>query len=145
MYKSILIATDGSELAGKAVEQGLALAKALSAKVTVTTVTEPWTMVAPGEIGMTIPIEEYEKGVGEHAAKILQDAQARAKTVGAPCEILHVKDRYPADGILDAAKSVGADLIVMASHGRRGIARMLIGSQATRVVTHSTIPVLICR
>ena len=145
MYKNILIATDGSELAGKAVEQGLTLAKALGAKVTVATVTEPWTMVAPGEIGMTIPIDEYEKGVADHAANILKGVETRAKTLGSPCAVLHVKDRYPADGILEAAKSVGADLIVMASHGRRGIARMLIGSQANRVVTHSTVPVLICR
>jgi nucleotide-binding universal stress UspA family protein len=145
MYKNILIATDGSELAAKAVEQGLTLAKALAAKVTVATVTEPWTMVAPGEIGMTIPIDEYEKSVAEHAANILRGVETRAKALGAPCAVLHVKDRYPADGILEAAKSVGADLIVMASHGRRGIARMLIGSQANRVVTHSTVPVLICR
>lgn len=145
MYKSIVIATDGSELAAKAVDQGLAIAKALGAKATVVTVTEPWTMVAPGEIGMTVPVDDYERSAADHAGAILEAAKARAKVLGAGCEVLHVKDRYPADGIIEAAKSLGADLIVMASHGRRGVARLLIGSQANRVVTHSTIPVLICK
>ena len=145
MYKSILVATDGSELATKAVEQGLALAKTLAAKVTVVTVTEPWTMIAPGEIGMTIPIDDFEAGVAEHATKILNAVKLQAKTSGATCEVLHIKDRYPADGILEGAKDKGCDLIVMASHGRRGIARLLIGSQANRVVTHSPIAVLICK
>lgn len=145
MYKSIVIATDGSELAAKAVDQGLAIAKALGAKATVVTITEPWTMVAPGEIGMTVPVDDYERSAAEHAQAILEAARERAKILGASCEVLHVKDRYPADGIIEAARSLGADLIVMASHGRRGVARLLIGSQANRVVTHSTIPVLICK
>lgn len=145
MYKHLLIATDGSELAAKAVEQGLALGKTLAAKMTIVTVTEPWTMVAPGEIGMTIPVDDYEAGVAEHAMKILDAAKLQAKTSGAACDVLHVKDRYPADGILETAKDKGCDLIIMASHGRRGIARLLIGSQANRVVTHSPIPVLICK
>ena len=145
MYKHLLIATDGSELALKAVDQGLKLGRMLSAKTTVVTVTEPWTMVAPGEIGMTIPIDDYESGVAEHAKNILDAAQKQAETAGIACEFLHVRDRYPADGILEAAKSLGCDLIVMASHGRRGVARLLIGSQANRVVTYSPIPVLICK
>lgn len=145
MFKHILIATDGSELATKAIIQGLGLARALSAKATVVTVTEPWTMVAPGEIGMTVPVDDYERSAAEHARAILEAAGARAKASGATCDTLHVKDRYPADGIIEAAKARGADLIVMASHGRRGVARMLIGSQANRVVTHSSIPVLIVK
>ena len=145
MYKHLLVATDGSELAAKAVEQGLALGKTLGAKVMIMTVTEPWTMVAPGEIGMTIPVDDYDEGVTEHATKILDAAKLQAKTSGTDCDDLHVKDRYPADGILETAKDKGCDLIIMASHGRRGIARLLIGSQANRVVTHSPIPVLICK
>ena len=67
-----------------------------------------------------------------------------AKTAGVACETVHVMN-YPADAIIDTAKSKGCDLIVMSSHGRRGIARILIGSQAVNVLTHSTVPVLICR
>lgn len=143
MFKHILIATDGSELAGKAVKQGLAMAKALNAKATVMTVTEPWAAIAPGEIAMTFPVDEYEKGCTEQAARILAEASNQAKSEGVVCNVMHVKDRYPADGIVETAKSEGCDLIVMASHGRRGVARLLIGSQANQVVIRSVVPVLI--
>ncbi len=145
MYKNILIATDGSELAHKAVVQGFALAKAVGAKVTVVTVTEPWTAVVPGEMGMAFPVDEYEKGASENASSILATVQREAEASGVPCETVHVSDQYPAEGIIASAKAQGCDLIVMASHGRRGISRLLIGSQANQVVVHSTVPVLVVR
>ena len=145
MYKHLLIATDGSELATKAVEQGLALAKSLNAKATAVTVTESWVVIASGELAMTFPVEEYEKGCAANAAQILATASEIAKRLGVACETVHVKDQLPADGIIETAKERGCDLIVMASHGRVGVARLLLGSQANKVVTHSTIPVLICR
>jgi nucleotide-binding universal stress UspA family protein len=145
MYKHILIATDGSELAHKAVEQGFAIAKALGAKVTVVTVTEPWTAVVPGEMGMAFPIDEYEKGAAENAGNILSTVKREAGTTGVPCETVHMADQFPADGIIATAKDKGCDLIVMASHGRRGISRLLLGSQANQVVVHSTVPVLVVR
>ena len=145
MYKHILIATDGSDLALKAVDQGLALAKALNAKVTAITATEPWTSIASGEMGMAFPIDEYEKGCAEGAAKILGVVSKQAEKAGVSCQTLHVQDQFAAEGIIETAKSRGCDLIVMASHGRRGLSRLLLGSQANNVVTHSTVPVLICR
>ena len=145
MYKHILIATDGSDLALKAVDQGLALAKALNAKVTAITATESWASVATGEMAMAFPIDEYEQGCAESAATILGVVSKRAEKAGVTCQTLHVKDQYPAEGIVETAKSQGCDLIVMASHGRRGLSRLLLGSQANNVVTHSTVPVLICR
>ncbi len=145
MYKHILIATDGSDLAAKAVTHGLALAKAVGAKATVITVSEPWAAIAPGEVGMAFPIDDYEKGTADNAARILSAATEAAKSVGMTCATQHVKDRFPAEGIIEATKSTGADLIVMASHGRRGMSRLLLGSQANRVVTHSDVPVLIVR
>jgi nucleotide-binding universal stress UspA family protein len=145
MFKNIVIATDGSELATKAVRSGLLLAKALGAKATVMTVTEPWVAVAPGEMAMAFPIEEYEKGMKENAKRILEAASAIAADVGVSCKTRHVNDTFAADGIIDAAREEGADLITMASHGRRGLGRFFLGSQANRVVSQSTIPVLICR
>lgn len=145
MYKHILIATDGSDLALKAVDQGLALAKALNAKVTAITATEPWTSVASGEMAMAFPIDEYEKGCAEGAARILGAVSQSADKAGVACQSVHVKDRSAAEGIIETAKSRGCDLIVMASHGRRGLSRLLLGSQANNVVTHSAVPVLICR
>lgn len=145
MYKHILIATDGSELAHKAVGQGLALARALDAKALVITVTEPWTSVVSGEIVLSYPVDEYEKNAAANASKILGGTTDIATRLGASCETLRVKDRFPAEGIVETAMKLGCDLIVMASHGRRGLSRMLLGSQANRVVTQSPVPVLICR
>jgi nucleotide-binding universal stress UspA family protein len=68
-----------------------------------------------------------------------------AGRIGVACETVHVKDQFAAEGIVDEAKSRNCDLIVMGSHGRRGLARFVLGSQATRVLTHSTTPMLICR
>lgn len=148
MYKHILIATDGSELAKKAASEGFALAKSLGAKVTAVTVTEQWNaiaMAAKAERGPTNPIEAYEQHAHAAADRILDDIASSASASGISCATLHVKDRPPADGIIDAAKSSGCDLIVMASHGRRGLSRLLLGSQAARVVTASDVPVLVCR
>lgn len=145
MYKHLLIATDGSELAKKAVEQGLDLAKALNGKVTIVTVTEPWIISASDEQVAAFPTEEYEKAAAAHATKILHDISDVAAHRGIACETVHIKDQFPAEGIVETAKAKGCDLIVMASHGRRGLMQFVLGSQATRVVTHSTIPVLICR
>jgi nucleotide-binding universal stress UspA family protein len=148
MYKHILIATDGSELAGKAVTDGLALAKSLQAKATVVTVTESWDafeMAKQIEQRVENPVALYEKNAAAWADKILSAVRRTANQQGVTCETLHMSDRYPAEGILEAAKSSGCDLIVMSSHGRRGVAKLLLGSQAINVLTHSAVPVLICR
>ncbi len=145
MYKHILIATDGSDLAQTAVEQGLDLAKALGSKVTAITVTEPWTAAVSGEWAVAFPVEEYEKAAAANAEKILSTVQDAAVARGVACDAVHVKDQYAAEGIVEEAKARGCDLIVMASHGRRGIAKFVLGSQATRVLTHTTVPLLICR
>jgi nucleotide-binding universal stress UspA family protein len=145
MYTHILIATDGSELAAKAVASGIELAKRLGAKLTAVTASEPWTtMMVAGDPGATFPTMEYEKAARENALRILDAVSSMAKAAGVACETVHVMT-YPADAIVDTATSKGCDLIVMASHGRRGIARVLLGSQAVNVLTHSKIPVLICR
>jgi nucleotide-binding universal stress UspA family protein len=145
MYKHILIATDGSELGAKAVAQGLDLAKQLGAKVTAITVTEPWTAAAYGTIPTPTLIKVYDQAAAENAARILSSVSEVANMRQVACDAVHVKDRYPADGIIDTAKAKGCDLIVMASHGRRGLARVLLGSETTKVLTLSPIPVLVCR
>lgn len=145
MYKQILIATDGSELAMKAVEAGLTLAKALGSKVTAVTVSEPWVAFAAPEAMIAYPADEYAKAAAANAAKILSSVSEAAARIGVSCDTLHVEDRYPADGIIETAKVRGCDLIVMSSHGRHGLAGMLIGSETQKVLTHTTIPVLVMR
>ena len=145
MYKHILLPTDGSDFALKAVEQGLKLAKILGARATAVYVTEPWAVQAPAELAIGFPLEEYERIVVANAKTVLATVDAIAKREGVDCTYLHIKDHYPAEGIIKAAKDEDCDLIVMASHGRRGISRMLIGSQANKVVALSSVPVLIYR
>jgi nucleotide-binding universal stress UspA family protein len=143
MYRNILIATDGSELAQKAVAAGLELARALKAEVTIVTATEPWSAMAT-QPALAFPIEEYEKAAAEAAAGILAGASAAAAQAGVACATVHVSE-FPAEGIVETATAKGCDLIVMASHGRRGLSKLLLGSQATRVLTLSPVPVLVCR
>ena len=145
MYKHILIATDGSELAGKAVAAGFDLARQLEAQVTVVTVTEPWTAFVSGDAAFGFPIDEYEKSANESATAILAGVSKLARKAGINCATVHDKDQYPSEAILQTAAKNGCDLIVMASHGRRGLGRLLLGSVAANVLTHSTVPVLLCR
>ena len=144
MFKHILIATDGSELAAKAVAVGLTLAKQLNCKVTAVTATEPWRKLVAGEAAIGF-LDEYEKATDETASRILATVVELARKSDVACATVQAKDQYPAEGILDTAKKAGCDLIVMASHGRRGLGRLLLGSEAVKVLTHSTVPVLICR
>lgn len=145
MYKHLLIATDGSDLAEKATTQGVALAKALGAKLTAVHVTLPWTAVAVGEVAIALPPENYDKMSAESAARILREVSEAAAKADVACNTVHVEGRSPAEGIIHTANDVGADLIVMSSHGRSGLARLLLGSEAGEVVARSHCPVLICR
>jgi nucleotide-binding universal stress UspA family protein len=145
MYRHLLIATDGSDLADKAVEQGLALAKAIGARVTAVTVSEPLPALVAADGAVVLPIQEYEEAAVANATRILSGVSAAAASSGMACDTVHVKDQPPADGIVATAQARGADLIVMASHGRRGLSKLLLGSQANKVVTHSSVPVLVCR
>ena len=147
MYKHILIATDGSELASKGLEHGLRVAAATGAQATIVTVSEPWQSVDAGQVwgGATRLLDEYRTHAREASTKILDAAAKRASALGVEHQTHYVADAYPADAILAAAEERGADLIVMASHGRRGLNRLLLGSQANSVITHSAIPVLVVR
>ena len=144
VYRNILIATDGSDIAERAVKQGIGLAKSLGAKLTAVTVTDHFSTT-----NVMMPhaddVDRYEKGIGAAAKKILDSVAAQAREQGVTCDTRHVADEYPAAGIIAAARDAGCDLIVVATHGRRGLDRLLLGSQATKVLALSTVPVLICR
>lgn len=147
MHQHILIATDGSELGDRALDHGFSLARQLNAKVTVLTGTEMWSV-----IDMTRhaedrrnPIEHYEAIAAESARKILDAAVERAARYGLACETVHARDLKPAEAIVETANARGCDLIVMGSHGRRGVNRLLLGSETARVLALTTIPVLVYR
>ena len=145
MFKNILIATDGSDLAAKAIEQGILFAKEIGAKITAVTVTEPFHAVSvkPSQLEYT-PLE-YKKHAAAHAEKVLGTVSAAAKLAGVACEMLHVEHKHVYQAIIDAAASRRCDLIVMASHGRRGVSAVVLGSETVKVLTHSKIPVLVYR
>ena len=145
MFKNILISTDGSDLAAKAVEQGVLFAKEIGAKITAMTVTQPFHLlsVAPSQLEYT-PIE-YKKHAEASAAKVLGIVLAAAKSAGVSCETLHVEHEHVYQAIIDAAAARRCDLILMASNGRRGVSAVVLGSETVKVLTHSKIPVLVYR
>ena len=146
MYKHILIATDGSDLAQRAVDHGLSLAKSLAAKVVVVTVTEPFPVyVGEGWALGPEELDRYEADQRKFADELFEPIKASAEKLGVPCETLHVPGRRPAEAILEVSATKGCSLIVMASHGRRGLGRLLLGSQTQEVVASSAIPVLVVR
>jgi nucleotide-binding universal stress UspA family protein len=148
MYQNILVATDGSALATKALEHGVNLAKRENAKVTVVTVTELWSafdVAHDVRQGQPDPIGHYERLAASNASRILDGALQHCKAYGVSCDPIHVNDQHPAEGIITTAKDKGCDLIVMASHGRRGVSRLLLGSQTHEVLTHCKVPVLVVR
>jgi len=147
VYKHILLPTDGSAASTRAIAAGIGLAKAVGARVTGFHAAPP---AAPFVFGKALA--EAYMSPGERAVAIEQatsrylSAIARAAAdAGVPCETLHVTSDFPADAILEAARKRKCDLVVMASHGRHGVAGVLLGSETQKVLTHSKIPVLVHR
>jgi nucleotide-binding universal stress UspA family protein len=148
MYANILLSTDGSEVARQGVKHGMALARALNAKATVITVTEPLPIYyGSGHASGWMPSQEefdrFDAACKEQAGKLLDEAQDMAKQVGVSAELLHVPNAHPATAIIETAKSRGCDLIVMASHGRRGLRKLFLGSQTSEVLVDGSVPVLV--
>ena len=139
MYANILLCTDGSDVARKGVKHGIALAKALNAKVTVITVTESPMLYLPREEDLV----GWEAARKEVAGKVLDEARATAEQTGISAELLHVPNAHPATAIIETAKSRACDLIVMASHGHRGLRKLLLGSQTSEVLMDGSVPVLV--
>jgi nucleotide-binding universal stress UspA family protein len=145
MYKHILIPTDGSMLSEMALRQGLAFAKSLGAEVTVLTVTAPFHTLTIDPIMLTDAPEQYQQDCAAMAEQYLEVARQAARTAGVSCECLHVVNDHPYEAIISTAHAAECDLIFMASHGRKGMSGLLLGSETAKVLTHSKIPVLVCR
>jgi nucleotide-binding universal stress UspA family protein len=147
MFKSILIPTDGSPLSRQAIAVGVTLAKAAGAKVTGVFAAPPPTPLVYRDlvpVGYATP-QQHAKMIRESAARYLGVIARAAKKAGVPYEGMEVTSDFPAEAILSVAKKKKCDLIVMASHGRRGLRGVLLGSETQKVLTHSRIPVLVCR
>jgi nucleotide-binding universal stress UspA family protein len=145
MYKHILIPTDGSELSNKAIGQGIALAKAVGAKVSGITVTIPFHVFTVDPEMIEDTADSYKKRTTAQAAKYVKQVNDAAAAAGVSCSVIHVEHEHPYRAIIDAANKNGCDLITMASHGRHGISAVVLSSETLKVLTHSNVPVLVYR
>ena len=148
MYKHILLPTDGSRLAAKGVAQGIALAQSIGAKVTVLNVAPEFQMIIDeGFIlpNFTVIKKRFDEQTAKQAKKIVDAAASDAQASGLKCETAVEQSARPYEAILRQAKKSKCDLIVMSSHGRTGLASLLLGSETAKVLTHSKIPVVVVR
>ncbi len=147
MYKHILIPTDGSTHSAHAATDGVALAKATGARVTGLFVAPaPTPLVFEGLLPVAyMQPEEHAALTAKAAARYLGAIERAASQAGVAFQGVTVTGEFPAQAIIDAAAQRKCDLIVMASHGRRGLAGVLLGSETQKVLTHAKVPVLVCR
>lgn len=147
MFKHILVPTDGSPLSEDTVARAVSFAKDAGARITFFYAQPDFPMPIYGEGALIDPTtpEQFAKAAEEEARKILGKAKTRADSEGVAADTDTVVNEVPYEAVIDAAKRQGCDLIFMASHGRRGIAGLLLGSETQKVLTHSTIPVLVYR
>lgn len=144
MYKRILVATDGSVLAGRALEHAVELAKALKAHLSIVTVTAPASAYACSSDFEAVAIDCARK-IDRAADEVLEAADVLVKSNGLECETIKVRSGQPYRAIVQAAQDEQADLIVMASHCRHRLPAAIIGGETINVLTHSNIPVLVYR
>lgn len=147
MFKHLLVPTDGSVLSDSTVARAVSFAKEAGARVTFFYAQPDFPMPIYGEGALIDPTtpEQFAKAAAEEAEVILAKAKAAADDAGVVADTDTLINEVPYEAIIDATNRHGCDLIFMASHGRRGIAGLLLGSEATKVLTHSKIPVLIYR
>jgi nucleotide-binding universal stress UspA family protein len=145
MFKHILLPTDGTELSGAAIRQGIRFAKSVGAKVTGLCVMP---LQHPFFYETEIPMDALEHAAKRYKAlaeTYLATIEKGARESGVACDVLYEKNDTPYEAIIRVAEQKGCDLIMMASHGRRGVGALLIGSETQKVLTHSKIPVLVYR
>jgi nucleotide-binding universal stress UspA family protein len=144
MYKRILVPTDGSEISNKAVQTAISIARITGAQLMAISVKEPFPYSAISEM-QPVPPQEFYDAQERIAAARVKEATDAAQAAGVTCQGYTVEAMHPYEAILDHAKTQACDLIVMASHGRRGLSALLLGSETQKVLTHSPIPVLVVK
>lgn len=145
MHKHVLVATDGSDYALRAARYGLGVAKASNAKATALIVTPPWHAISLSEIVLGGAEEQYRAKIEQYAQGCLDKVRAAGKELGLTVDGLHVSHERAYEAIISAAAKAGCDLIVVGSHGRTGVAGLVLGSETVKVLTNSKIPVLVYR
>lgn len=144
MFKKILISTDGSEISHKAVQSAVQLARETGGELYAISVKEPFPYSAISEM-QPVPPQEFYDAQQRIAAERVKAVAELARAGGVTCHAHTVEALHPWEAILDHAKTQGCDVIVMASHGRRGLSALLLGSETQKVLTHSAVPVLVIK
>lgn len=145
MFTHILLPTDGSPLSEAAMHKGIQFAKSINAHVTGFHAIQPFHVFTLQTEMLEETREQFEKDARAYAEQCLASLQQSAAEAGVPCDTMSVTTEHPYEAIIKAAEDKGCDLIMMASHGRRGMRGLLIGSETSKVLTHTTIPVLVFR
>src|SRR5574343_1616650 len=147
MFKHILVPTDGSELSRATAKRAVSFAKEAGARVTVFFAKPEYPIAYFGEGALIDPTtpEKFAELANEQAAEYLGEVERECEALGVPCATTSATSDIPYEAIIEAAENAGCDLIFMASHGRRGISGLLLGSETNKVLTHSKIPVLVYR
>ena len=145
MFKHILVPTDGSDLSRKAALYAIQFAKAVGAKVTAITIRAPYAVSSLDTIAVLGSQDQYDEESRQLAQRALTQVQMAAEAAGVAIDTIQATHDQPFRQIVDSAEANHCDLIVMASHGRRGVSALLLGSETQKVLTHSTIPVLVYR
>jgi nucleotide-binding universal stress UspA family protein len=145
MFKTILLPTDGSVISNAMMRRCIEMAKETGAKVVGLHVIPDFHVFAYQPEMVVDTREQYKIDSEAHARNYLADIALAAQDAGVPCETLYVQDNEPYEAIVKVAKEKGCDLICMASHGRKGVKGLLLGSETQKVLTHSQIPVLVFR
>jgi nucleotide-binding universal stress UspA family protein len=145
MFNHILLPTDGSKLSEAAIQKGIELAKSINAKVTGFHVILPFHVFTLQTEMLEDTNEQYERQSKVQAEQFLDVIKKAAEKASVSCDTDYLTSNHPYEMIIQAAEKKGCDLIMMASHGRRGVQGLLIGSETQKVLTHSKIPVLVFR
>lgn len=144
MYKHILLPTDGSDLSKAAMRHGITLARAIGARVTALVVSTPVNSLVVDPSVVSSALDQYKALVVEQTAKYLENVRKNALEAGVDCATLCIEHDKPYEAIVETAKKQGCDLVVMASHGLRGVSAIL-GSETLKVLTHTSVPILVYR
>ncbi|GAB2881563.1 universal stress protein [Pseudoduganella ginsengisoli] len=146
MFNNILFPTDGSDLSAKATATVIDLARKHGGRIVAISVLQPYPFVPMGDTGIAVPdMGTYEARMLDITKDNVNKVAAAAQAAGVPCEAVTSMSASPYEAIVEAAETHGCDAIVMASHGRKGLNKLFLGSETQKVLAHTTLPVLVLR
>ena len=145
MFRHLLVPTDGSPLSAKAAQAAVNFAREVGARLTALSVAEPFPYSALSESAFLPDQVRFEKQMQDHARRYVDDVAELAAAAGVPCDTRVALSFSPYEEIVRTAEELGCDAVFMASHGRKGLNRLFVGSETQKVLAHTTLPVMVFR